>query len=255
VPGNAPAATPAAGQIVTIKTDLYTAEVDTVGGVISLVALDKHRDPHDTAKPYLALQKSAERTFVAQAGLIGDGMPNHRTTYRVLPGPRELAAGADTVELKLEATAANGDKVVQTLTFHRGSYVIDAAFAVTNATGASYTPEAYFQLMRDTKQAVTQNSMAPAAFVGPVVYNETDKFKKVDSRDRQGSRRPVAQAGVHEERRQRLGRHDRALLRRRVAAADDKLQRQFYTTKLDGGLYTAGVRYAGAPIAPGATGE
>ena len=98
----------------------------------------------------------------------------------MIPGARELAPGTDKVELKLEATAANGDKVVQTLTFNRGSYVIDAAFDVTNATGAPYTPEAYFQLMRDTKQAVTQNSMAPAAFVGPVVYNETDKFKKVE---------------------------------------------------------------------------
>src|SRR5207248_6729114 len=33
-----------------------------------------------------------------------------------------------------------------------------------------------------------------------------------------------------------------------------KFQRQFYTTKLDGGLYTAGIRYAEGTIAPGATG-
>ncbi|MEO5766093.1 MAG: membrane protein insertase YidC, partial [Casimicrobiaceae bacterium] len=159
VPGGAaPAGAPAGGQTVTIKTDLYTADIETVGGVITLVALDKHRDPHDTAKPYLMLQRNAERTFVAQAGLIGDGMQNHRTTYQALPGARTLAAGADKLDLKLEATAANGDKVVQTLTFNRGSYVIDAAFDVTNATGAPYVPEAYFQLMRDTKQAVTQTS-------------------------------------------------------------------------------------------------
>ncbi len=55
----------------------------------------------------------AERTFVAQLGLIGDGLPNHRTVYEVLPGPRELGAGSDRVELKLQATAANGDKVVK----------------------------------------------------------------------------------------------------------------------------------------------
>ena len=256
VPGNAPAATPAAGQIVTIKTDLYTAEVDTVGGVISLVALDKHRDPHDTAKPYLALQKSAERTFVAQAGLIGDGMPNHRTTYRVLPGARELAPGTDTVELKLEATAANGDKVVQTLTFHRGSYVIDAAFDVTNATGAPYTPEAYFQLMRDTKQAVTQNSMAPAAFVGPVVYNETDKFKKIEFSEIDKEAADPSRKSPYTKSADNgwVGMIEHYFVGAWLPP-DSKLQRQFYTTKLDGGLYTAGVRYAGAPIAPGATGE
>ena len=126
------------------------------------------------------MQRNAERTFVAQSGLIGEGMPNHQTPFTVLPGPRELAPGADKLEFKLEATAANGDKVVKVLTFHRGSYVIDIAFQVTNAGSAPITPEAYFQLMRDSKQAVAQNSMAPAAFVGPVVYNENDKFKKIE---------------------------------------------------------------------------
>jgi YidC/Oxa1 family membrane protein insertase len=257
VPGNAPAAaTAAAGQTVTIKTDLYTANIDTLGGVITLVALDKHRDPHDTAKPYLALQRNAERTFVAQAGLIGDGMPNHRTLYQALPGPRELATGADKVDLKLETTAANGDKVVETLTFHRGTYVIDVAFDVTNATGAPYTPEAYFQLMRDTKQAVTQNSMAPAAFVGPVVYNDADKFKKVefseiDKEAADPSRKPVYTKNADNG---WVG-----MIEHYFVAAwlppDNKAPRQFYTTKLDGGLYTAGVRYSGAAIAPGATGD
>ena len=148
--------------------------------MITRVALDKHRDAEDTSKPYLALQRNAERTFVAQAGLIGEGLPNHRTVYEPLPGPRALAAGNDELRLKLQATAANGDKVVQVLTFHRGSYVIDVAFDVTNAGTAPITPEAYFQLMRDTKHVGVQSSMAPASFVGPVVYNDQDKFKKVD---------------------------------------------------------------------------
>ena len=95
-----------AGQTVTIKTDLYTADVDTVGGVISRVALAEHRDATDPTKPYLALQRNAERTFVAQSGLIGDGLPNHRTAYEVLPGPRELAPGQrPRSTCKLQATA------------------------------------------------------------------------------------------------------------------------------------------------------
>ncbi len=71
-----------AGQTIEIRTDLYVADIDTVGGTIARVALDKHRDAQDPAKPYLALQRNAERTFVAQAGLIGEGLPNHRTVVR-----------------------------------------------------------------------------------------------------------------------------------------------------------------------------
>jgi YidC/Oxa1 family membrane protein insertase len=104
VPGAVPVATgtaaaPATKPIV-VKTDLFTAEIDPVGGVITQIALTQHRDAFDKAKPYLALQRNAERTFVAQAGLLGEGMPNHRTVYEVLPGPRELAPGRK-LEVKL----------------------------------------------------------------------------------------------------------------------------------------------------------
>ena len=251
------AASPAGGQKVTIKTDLYTAEVDTAGGVIALVSLDKHRDPHDTTKPYLALQRNAERTFVAQTGLIGNGLPNHRTVYEALPGPRELAAGADRVELRLATTTPTGDRVVEVLTFHRGSYVIDFAFDVTNAGTAPITPEAYFQLLRDTKQAVVQNSMAPAAYTGPVVYNDKDNFKKVDfgEIDKEAADPNRKSAYTKSADNGWIGMIEHYFVTAWIPPPDQPVQRQFYTNKLDGGLYTAGVRYAAGTIAPGQTGE
>ncbi len=89
---------PAARRI-RITTDLYTAEVDTVGGVITLVSLSKHHDATDPTKPYNALQRTAERTFIAQAGLIGEGLPNHRTLWRggaraARPGRRQRSRRA-----------------------------------------------------------------------------------------------------------------------------------------------------------------
>ena len=117
-PGTAPAAIPgapatpgtggdaaAAAPMITVKTDLYTATVDPAGGVITRVALDAHRDIDRPEAPYQALLKTVDRTYVAQSGLLGTGMPNHRTAYEVLPGPRELPAGADRLELKLQASA------------------------------------------------------------------------------------------------------------------------------------------------------
>jgi len=100
------------GQTVTVKTDLYTAEVDPVGGVIALISLNKHSDATDHTKPYHVLQRTPERVFVAQAGLIGAGLPNHQTKYELLPGPRELPPGAERVDLRLATTTPNGDVVV-----------------------------------------------------------------------------------------------------------------------------------------------
>ena len=255
-PNAAPTAAPA-GETITIKTDLYTADIDTAGAVLTQVALNEHRDTEDKTRPYLLLQKNAERTFVAQSGLLGEGLPNHRTLWQPLPGPRELAAGADTLKVALQANAANGDKVVQTLTFHRGSYVIDVDFAITNAGAAPIAPHAYFQFTRDTKAPTKQNSMAPSSYIGPVVYNDSDKFKKVefgelDKEAADPSRKPPFSKNADNG---WVGMVEHYFVTAWIPSDEPKTPREFYARKLDNGLYAAGVIVPGPSIAPGATGD
>ncbi|MEO8485203.1 MAG: membrane protein insertase YidC [Betaproteobacteria bacterium] len=238
---------------IVVKTDLYTAEIDPVGGAIVEVALAQHRDAYDKDKPYLALQRNAARTSVAQAGLLGEGMPNHRTPYTAEPGPRELAPGAEKLDLRLTATAANGDRVVQTLTFHRGSYVIDATFEVVNATTAPQTPYAYFQLTRDTKQAVPQNSMAPAAYTGPIVYNATDHFKKVEPSEIDKLAADATRKSPYAKTTDNgwVGMLEHYFVAAWLPSDAAKTPREFYTRKLDNGLYSAGVIVPLGTAAPG----
>ena len=270
---NVPETTPAAGSPVgavpdtaaaaatspriTVTTDLFRADIDTVGGAIVDVALLQHHDQADKAKPYRVLEKSAERTLIAQSGLLGEGMPNHRTVYQVLPGPRELAPDADKLEVRLQANAANGDKITKTLTFTRGSYVIDVAYDITNAGSAPIAPFAYFQFTRDTKVLGVQSSMAPVSYAGPVIYNEQDKFKKIefgelDKRAADPARKapftPKADNGW-------VGMVEHYFVTAWLPSDAKKLDREFYARKLDGGLYSAGVIVPAPSIAPGATGR
>ena len=76
-----------------------------------------------------------------------------------------------------------GAKVTQTLTFHRDSYLIDVSYDVTNAGAAPIAAAAYFQLVRDSKPTGVQSWGAPSAYTGPVLYNEADKYKKLDYSD------------------------------------------------------------------------
>ena len=119
VPGAVPAAgvpiapgastpAPAAGEKISIRTDRYVADVDTLGGVITQVALTQHLDTDHADKPYLLLQKNENRIFLAQSGLIGEGLPNHHTLWQALPGPSELGPGMDKLELNLVATLTYG---------------------------------------------------------------------------------------------------------------------------------------------------
>ena len=259
VPGAEPTApaAPAAAQPIVVTTDLYTAEIDAAGGVIARVGLTAHRADEKGTQPYNALLRNAERTFVAQAGLLGAGLPNHRTVYEALPGPRELAPGADRLELKLQATAPNGDKVVQVLTFHRGTYVIDVAFDVTNAGSAPITPFAYYQFTRDTKSTHTQNSMAPASFTGPVVYNETDKYKKIEFGDVDKLAADPTRKLPYTKNTDNgwVGMVEQHFVAAWLPSDEKKIPREFYTRKLDNGLYSVGVIVPVGTIAPGATGE
>ena len=248
VPGGA-APPPAAGQRIEVKTDRYTAEVDTLGGAVTLVALSEHHDAEDAAKPYRLLQQNENRTFVAQAGLIGEGLPNHRTLWQALPGERQLGPGTDKLELKLAATAADGSKVVQTLTFHRGSYLIDVGFEFTNGKGAAVAPYAYFQLTRDTKAPVAQSSWAPSSYTGPVLYNESDKYKKIEFADIDKGKAKFTDKVDNGW----IGMVEHYFVAAWLPPETNKATREFYVKKLDNGLYADGVILPMGAVAPGAS--
>ena len=245
---NVPAATPAAtakGETITIKTDRYVAQVDSLGGVIKDIELNEHRDTDKADKPYVLLQKNDNRTFLAQSGLIGEGLPNHHTLWQVQPGPRELEPGKNSLELVM--TAGN---VKQTITFHRGSYVIDDTYEVTNTGSAPIAPAAYFQLARDGKPTGPQGWGAPTAYTGPVLYNESDKYKKLDFADIDKGKTKFADKADNGW----VGMVEHYFVVAWLPPDAKKLPRDFYVNKLDN-LYYVGVKVPMGSIAPGATGR
>ncbi|MDQ2962703.1 MAG: membrane protein insertase YidC [Pseudomonadota bacterium] len=259
VPGTVPAAiapgttgtttpAPQAAEKIEIKTDWYVADVDTLGGVITQVALTQHRDTDNANKPYLLLQKNENRTFFAQSGLIGEGLPNHHTLWRALPGPRELGPGMDKLELKLVATTPTGATVTQTLTFHRGSYVIDVSYELTNAGTSPIAPAAYFQLARDSKPTGIQSWGAPAAYTGPVLYNESDKYKKLEFSDIDKGKAKFTDKTDNGW----IGMVEHYFVAAWLPSDATKVNREFYVNKVDN-LYYAGVKIPLGAVAPGAT--
>jgi YidC/Oxa1 family membrane protein insertase len=161
---------------VTITTDVLKAEIDSVGGELRHLELLKHKDAQDPTKNVVLFDHSAERTYLAQTGLIGGAFPNHRTPFTVQPGARSLDNGN---EVKLVLTSEQGGvKLTKTYTFHRGDYLIDVKHDVTNASGAPVSPSLYVQLLRDGG-ALPGDSKFYSTFTGPAVYTDADKFQKL----------------------------------------------------------------------------
>ena len=242
-PGAAPRGRPAAGQQVEIRTDLYTAPFDSAGGVIAQIALAKHRDPSTRRSPTSRSSATPSARSSRSRVCSARACPTTAPPTRCCRARASSRRAQDTLELKLAATAPAGDKVVQTLTFHRGSYVIDAELEITNARQRADHPVRVLPAHARHQDAGQQNSMAPVVLYRAGRLQRGRQVQEGRVRRDSTSSPPTPSASRRSpRRRQRLDRHDRALLRRRLAAADEKkLEREFYTRKLDNGLYAAGV--------------
>ena len=182
VPTHSQSLVSALGVKATVKTDLYQAEISSVGGDLVRLELTRHMSTEDKAKNFVLMEVSRDLTYVAQTGLIGEGLPNHKTEFGLEPGIRELKPGSDTLELRLIAPGVNGLEVTKIYTFHRGSYQIDVGYEIVNQRQAPFATHAYFQLTRDGK--VPEASMTNiATFTGPAVYTDAGKFQKVNFTD------------------------------------------------------------------------
>ena len=273
VPGNVRAVGAGEGERIRVKTDVIEAAINTRGGAIEELNLLKHRSAHrggvleellnllkhrsalDESKPYALLEDDAQRVFLTQTGLLGGGLPNHKTLYTAQPGTRELGADAASVVVKLTATTAQNVSVTQTLTFHRGSYAIDVAYEVANRGSAPVSTDAYYQLVRDNKPPEGQASMVPA-YTGAAVYEEEHKFTKVEFGDIDKGKTPYSSKADNGW----IGMLEHYFVVAWLPLDAAKVPREFYTKRLTetvGGtpLYAAGVIVPVGTIAPGATRE
>jgi len=239
------AATSAAGprERIRVVTDMVVAEIDTLGGDISYLELLQQKDSRDDAKNIVLL--GPEHRYAAQSGLIGAGLPNHRTVFRAQGKEFALAPGQDRLEVRLDA-AAQGVKVTKVVTFHRGSYRIDVAEQIANGTSAPLSTDAYFQLTRDGESPGGDPYMTKT-YTGAAVYTERDKFQKVTFDDI--TKGKVAYSKTADNGWIAMIQHYFVV----ALLPPEKAQREYYTRKLDADLYSVGVIVPVGPIAPGAT--
>lgn len=248
VPEGSAAATSAKAEIIKVKTDLFVADVSTQGGSIVGLELDNYKASEDKSRNFSLFD--AKHQYAAQSGLIGEGLPNHKTVFTVSPGSRELAADAKSVELRLEAPAANGVKVTKVFTFNRGSYLINVAYEIDNGSPKEISAHAYYQLQRDTAAPAGESSMV-STYTGPAVYTEQDKYQKINFKDIEKGSAKFAEKADN---------GWMAMVQHYFVSAwipQEKQAREFFVRKLEGGTnpaVTAGLIVPVASVAPGAKG-
>ncbi|MFG6457408.1 membrane protein insertase YidC [Roseateles sp. BYS96W] len=262
----ATATAPAApSEKITIRTDVLTVTVDTLGGDIVRAELPKYLTSYDpTVTDQLLqmvhLQTKPEFTpqpvvlfnemqhYRAQTGLVSPqgALPGHTTPMTAAAGDRELKSGQDEVKLRLESAEVGGVKLVKTYTFKRGVYTVGVTHEIVNAGGAPVTPQVYLQLVRDGSIVHGGAGFTPS-FTGPAIYNDKAKFKTIKFED-------IDKGKVDIEK--QAGDGWVSMVQHYFASAwlvTEAGNREFFVRKQPDSTYATGMVFTLPTLAPGAT--
>ena len=182
-PDEAPAIS---SNLVTVRTDVFTARIDLAGGNLVYAALNEYplrKDDPDT--PVVLLNPDPDEYHVLRTGVrAADGLPepNHKAVFTA--PQTEYVLGDDDEAVSVVLSWAEGDvSATKTYRFTRGRYNVDVETAVTNGTQEPYRAVSYVQLHR--RHAPPERSMFNVdsySFVGPVFY-DGEKYEKLDPED------------------------------------------------------------------------
>ncbi len=239
--GNAPAAV--AHEKIEVTTDVLKLSFDTEGGSLVRSEFVQHPDLTDPQKPFVLLDESRDRVYVAQTGLIGGNFPTHKVAMRV-SGERTLKDGQNELTVRFESDAMNGVKLVKTYSLQRGSYAIGVKHEVVNTSAAAVSPQLYMQLVRDGNKPAGESSFY-STFTGPAIYTDAKKYHKVEFSDIEKNKSEVDKTSAN---------GYVAMVQHYFASAwllGDGVQRENFVRKVDNNLYAVGMITPVGDVAPG----
>ncbi|GHT97767.1 membrane protein insertase YidC [Betaproteobacteria bacterium] len=230
-----------------VITDVLRADISAEGGSIVRLELEQHRDTEKPEQGFVILDDGQKHVFESETGLLGPGLPTHRSLFTLPEGNQVLAEGADKLVLRLEAPAQDDVQVSKILTFTRGSYLIDVSYEIRNASEKPLQAQAYFQFLRDGQPAEQVGGFGVRTFTGPAFYSDESKFQKVEFSD------------IDDKKAKHIENTDTgwvAMVQHYFVSVwlpPAKVARTYFTRKVGEDRYTAGALLPVA-VAPGATG-
>jgi YidC/Oxa1 family membrane protein insertase len=171
------------GKIITVKTDVLTLFIDTVGGDVISAKLNKYAEKLHSHIPFPLLRETKDHIFIAQSGLIGpQGIDKNegRAIYHTDQNDYQLAANQN--ELRIPLTyQANGLTYTKTFVLKRNSYAINVDFTVNNQSGQNATVGMYAHLRQTLVES--GGSLAMPTFHGGAYSTEDTRYKKFSFSD------------------------------------------------------------------------
>ncbi len=255
VPNLAPtAAAPApttleSGQRIRVVTDVYEAEIDTVGGDLRLLGLLTYPESlQQPQQPFELLEDSTAHFFIVQSGLGSSDSPapNHYARFTSEQTEYRLQDGHNSLEVKL-TWSEGGITVTKSYTFQRGSFVIDLKQRVENASAQEWRGWQYRQLQRTSPPSQGGMFSGVSTYTGGVISTPEVKYQKIPFGAMAKENLNLTAKGGWA-----------AMIQHYFLAAlvpGEEQTDTFYSKVIDGSRFVLGMLGQPQTIAPGSTGE
>lgn len=178
--------TPDDGQRIKVITDVFEAEIDTLGGDIRHIGLPTYPKSLDKKdEPFVLMKDTPVELFIAQSGLLSphNPAPTHHARYRAEKAEYRLKPGQDQLQVPLIWTDESGLRVIKTYIFRRGDFVIDVKHRVENNTDQPWRGSQYRQLQRTPSTESSSLAMGVYTYTGGVISTPEKNYEKISFDD------------------------------------------------------------------------
>ncbi|MDF2182545.1 membrane protein insertase YidC [Neptuniibacter sp. CAU 1671] len=168
-------------QLISVKTDVLNLLIDTKGGDIIQVSLPAYKAALESDLPFVLLEQTADRTYVAQSGLVGTNGPDAASDGRPVytSESSEYSLTGDALSVDLTFTDKNGVIITKRFTFSAGSYAVKQEFLVNNQSEQTFSANLFGQIKRDrSADPSATTSMGMQSYLGPVFSTQETRYEK-----------------------------------------------------------------------------
>ena len=169
-------------QLIRVRTDVLDIAIDPRGGDIVDLRLPKYPRSQDRPDvPFQLFERSAERTYEAQSGLIGDGpdKASGRPLYSSEQSQYQLSEGQDQLVVDLKYSE-DGVSYTKRFRFDRGDYDFNVAYLIDNQSDKPWTGHMFGQLKRDSsKDPSSSKATGTATYLGAALWTKDEPYTKV----------------------------------------------------------------------------
>ncbi|MAZ43564.1 MAG: membrane protein insertase YidC [Legionellales bacterium] len=170
------------GRLVEVSTEALSIKIDRRGGDIVYAALlDYPLEQSEPEAPFVLLDSSVDRLYLAQSGLIGDMAPDAPNEGRGVYETAEVENHIDgSVSVKLVWDAPSGDaRVTKQFQFPSHGYLVDVSYRVDNLGDNPWTATPYFQFKRTPTEKKKTGMLGLQTFQGAAISTPEKRYQKL----------------------------------------------------------------------------